>query len=53
MSKNENHVPTMYERVSAVADLNRVPGFDPVKLLRRTVSPKTKEEVLRLDFPYK
>ena len=53
MSKNENHVPTMYERISAVADLNRVPGFDPVKLLRRTVSPKTKEEVLRLDFPYK
>ena len=53
MSKNENHVPTMYERISAVADLNRVPGFDPVKLLRRTISPKTKEEVLRLDFPYK
>ena len=53
MSRNENHVPTMYERISAVADLNRVPGFDPVKLLRRTISPKTKEEVLRLDFPYK
>lgn len=53
MSKNENHVPTMYERIPAVAALNQVPGFDPVKLLRRTVSPKTKEEVLRLDFPYK
>ncbi len=53
MSKNENQMPTMYEQIPAVAALNRVPGFDPVKLLRRTVSPKTHEEVLRLDLPYK
>ena len=53
MSKNENQIPTMYEQIPAVAALNRVPGFDPVKLLRRTVSPKTREEVLRLDLPYK
>ena len=45
MSKNENQIPTMYEQIPAVAALNRVPGFDPVKLLRRTVSPKTHEEV--------
>lgn len=53
MSKNENHVSTMYERIPAVAALNQVPGFEPAKLLRRTISSKTKEEVLRLDFPYK
>lgn len=53
MSKNENQIPTMYEQIPAVAALNRVPGFDPVKLLRRTVSPKTHEEVLQLDLPYK
>nr|WP_298060231.1 hypothetical protein [uncultured Blautia sp.] len=53
MSKNENHVSTMYERIPAVAALNQVPGFEPAKLLRRTISSKTKEEVLRLDLPYK
>lgn len=53
MSNSKDHLPTMYERIPAVAALNKVPGFDPVKLLRRTVSPKTKEEVLQLDLPYK
>lgn len=53
MSNSKGHLQTMYERIPAVAALNKVPGFDPVKLLRRTVSPKTKEEVWRLDFPYK
>lgn len=52
MSK-KGQIQTMYERIPAVAALNRVPGFDPVKLLRRTISPKTKEEVWRLDLPYK
>lgn len=53
MNKSKEHTPTMYESIPAVAALNRVPGFDPMKLLRRTVSPQTNEEVLRLDFPYK
>ncbi|MCM1215580.1 MAG: hypothetical protein NC331_08320 [Lachnospiraceae bacterium] len=52
MNKNE-HSATMYERVPAVAALNKVPGFDPLTLLRRTVSPENGEEVLQLDFPYK
>lgn len=53
MSKNDNSIPSMYERIPAVAALNKAPGFDPVKLLRRTVSQKTKEPVMKLDLPYK
>lgn len=52
MSKNDN-VPAMYLKNPAVAALNQVPGFDPTKLLRRIVSPKTGEEVFRLDLQYK
>lgn len=53
MRKNDNGVPSIYERIPAVAALNKAPGFDPVKLLRRTVSQKTKEPVMKLDLPYK
>lgn len=53
MSKNDNGIASMYERIPAVAALNKAPGFDPVKLLRRTVSQKTKEPVMKLDLPYK
>lgn len=53
MKESKNHVPTMYESIPAVAALNKVPGFDPLKFLRRTISPRTKKEVLRLDLPYK
>lgn len=53
MKESKNHVTTMYESIPAVAALNKVPGFDPLKFLRRVISPKTKEEVLRLDLPYK
>lgn len=52
MSKSDN-VPMMYSRFPAVAALNQVQGFDPLKLLRRMVSTKTGEEVLRLDLQYK
>lgn len=52
MSKNDS-VSSMYERIPAVAALNNVPGFDPVKLLRKTVSSKTREPVLKLYLPYK
>lgn len=47
------HIPTMYESIPAVAALNRVPGFDPLKLLRRIVSPENGEEMLQLDLRYK
>ena len=43
MSKNDN-VPAMYLSNPTVAALNQVPGFDPMKLLRRMVSTKTGEE---------
>ncbi len=52
MSKNDN-VPALYLKNPTVAALNQVPGFDPMKLLRRMVSPKTGEEVFRLDLQYK
>ena len=52
MSKSDNG-PMMYEVFPAVAALNQVQGFNPLKMLRRMISPKTGEEVLRLDLQYK
>lgn len=52
MSKSDNG-PMMYEVFPAVAALNQVQGFNPIKMLRRMVSPRTGEEVLRLDLQYK
>ncbi|MBP1736757.1 MAG: hypothetical protein H6Q60_638 [Oscillospiraceae bacterium] len=49
-SKNGN---LMYDAVPSVAALNRVPGFDPRKFLRKVVSETTKEEILKLDLKYK
>lgn len=53
MSEKKHHVTSLYEGIPAVAGLNQVQGFDPRKLLRRTVSRKGNEEVLRLDLRYK
>ena len=51
---NENKGKQMlYQSSPAVAALNKVPGFEPLKLLRRTVSDKTQEPMFRLDLPYK
>ena len=52
MSTN-GHIPTMYESIPAVAALNRVPGFEPLKLLRRIASPENGKELLQLDLRYK
>ena len=38
MSEKKHHVASLYERSPAVAGLNQIQGFDPCKLLRRTVS---------------
>ena len=43
----------LYTTNAAVASLNHVPGFDPLKFLRRTASRKTGEDVMRLDLRYK
>ena len=48
-----NQEPMLYTTNSAVAALNHVPGFDPLKFLRRTTSRKTREDVMRLDLRYK
>lgn len=42
---------TMYERISEVAELNRVAGFDPLKFARRVVQDGA--ERLQLDLKYK
>ena len=52
MNKNE-HTATMYESIPPAVELNKVPGFNPLKLLRRVISPDNGETVLQLDLPYK
>lgn len=52
MNTNEQ-TATMYETIPAVAELNKVPGFNPVKLLRRIVSPESGKEMMHLDLRYK
>ena len=52
MNKNEQ-TATMYESIPAVAELNKVPGFNPLKLLRRIISPENGEEMMQLDLRYK
>ncbi len=49
MSSND-HGNMLYTTNASVAALNKTSGFDPLKLLRRTVSQKTGEEVLKLDL---
>ena len=48
-----NQEPMLYTTNATVAALNHVPGFDPLKFLRRTISHKTGEDVMRLDLRYK
>lgn len=48
-----NQEPMLYTTNSTVTALNHVPGFDPLKFLRRTTSRKTGEDVMRLDLRYK
>ncbi len=49
----ENMKSTIYESLPVVAGLNKIPGFDPRKFMRRAVSEQTKVEVLYLDLKYK
>lgn len=42
---------TVYERISVVAELNKVAGFDPIKFARRVVQDGA--ERLQLDLKYK
>ena len=44
---------TMYETIPAVSGLNKVPGFDPRKFMRKITSELTKQETLYLDLKYK
>lgn len=48
-----NQESMLYTTNATVAALNHVPGFDPLKFLRRTISRKTGEDVMRLDLRYK
>lgn len=53
MNESKTHAAMLYKTVPAVASLNQVKGFDPLKLLRRTRSAQTGEPVLKLDLRYK
>lgn len=44
---------SIIKTVPAAAELRKVPGFDPLRYLRRTTSKKSGEPVLKLDLPYK
>lgn len=44
---------SIIKTVPAAAELRKVPGFDPLRYLRRTTSRKSGEPVLKLDLPYK
>lgn len=44
---------SIIKTVPAAAELRKVPGFDPLRYLRRTTSKKNGEPVLKLDLPYK
>ena len=46
MNEKSNPMPMMYKTIPAVAELNKVPGFDPLKFLRHKVSRKTNEEMV-------
>ena len=48
-----NQESMLYTTNATVAALNHVSGFDPLKFLRRTISRKTGEDVMRLDLRYK
>ena len=48
-----NQESMLYTTNATVASLNHVPGFDPLKFLRRTISRRTGEGVMRLDLRYK
>ena len=48
-----NQEPMLYTTNAAVASLNHVPAFDPLKFLCRITSRKTGEDVMRLDLRYK
>lgn len=49
---NENKIQPMYETTPDIASLNQVPGFNPQKFLRRTMS-ENNEPVMQLDLRYK
>lgn len=53
MSNNSDFAATMYECNPAVAALNTVPGFDPLKLMSRRRMPGAERDERYLDFRYK
>lgn len=53
MSNNNDFAATMYESDPIVAALNKVPGFDPLKLMSRRRNPGAEKDERYLDFRYK
>ena len=53
MSNNSGFAATMYESDPIVAALNKVPGFDPLKLMSWRRNPGAEKDERYLDFRYK
>lgn len=52
MNEQDNKRNLMYGKIPAVAQLNKVPGFDPLQFLRPVISEETQEGLLKLDLRY-
>ena len=50
---NNDSNTTMYDLIPAVESLNKVPGFDPLKLMHTVETPGTGEKAMVLDLKYK
>lgn len=51
MNESKHQTNSLYETVPTIAEINRVPGFDPLKFLRLTVS-ETGAKVWKLELGY-
>lgn len=52
MNESKHQTKVLYEEVPAMAEINKVPGFDPRRFLSLTVSKETGEKVWKLGLGY-
>lgn len=52
MNESKHQSKSLYEEVPAMAEINKVPGFDPRRFLSLTISKETGEKVWKLGLGY-
>ena len=52
MNESKHQTSSLYEEVPAMAEINKVPGFDPRRFLSLTISKETGEKVWKLGLGY-